>query len=588
MLNTGSRKLIFAEEMLRPSPLKRLRVDMKRLNPSEHEEAVSRKFEKKSVAEEAETTMVEVGAAEGSIKVFHELAGRKQKMKDNEHAIAMTSCFTGVADNNENLGKLMGDDENNVENGTPSCKAIDIENGATTVDNPRMLRRSRRVSGSQAIILRSRRFSGDSRTNKCSPVNQRPRRFSVGETKTPKLTIDSLSMGGIKAGRSLGDNVKTSENVIKLIGGSKTGKRPRGRPPKVARISEEEQNTLTCKQRRGLQLEEDGEDAQNNNALPVKVEDSQFSCQVCGKNFEFPKSLKMHEIKMHKIRNRETGLENGGGYQCGICGKEFSEASLLTKHSKDPKAHMRPFACSLSDCSRTFSQLDHLFNHNGKVHEDRRVIQCENCHLRFSSPKALAFHSNLKYCYPSRQRSFLSSQTPSTCMARFSNPDLLQLHLKLRHQDEPPDLHSFVSLQESPEEISFKCSVPGCFEYFLETRKLQEHEDCCRKRKLVTCRNCRDEFGTPLDMLLHRISCEQKGDGTKSNSLPFCPNCSRKFKGDRFLQNHMKSSSCKESFKTFICDASNCGKIFEKPVLLRNHLYSHTDAPFHCSRYPSI
>ena len=295
---------------------------------------------------------------------------------------------------------------------------------------------------------------------------------------------------------------------------------------------------------------------QNNNALHVKVEKSQYSCKVCG--------------------------------------KEFTQASFLMEHNKDPKAHKRPYACSLSHCSRTFAQLEHLLNHKTRVHNDPRVEhqvehQCQNCHLQFSSPGALAFHCDLKYCNPPKQRRYLTSQAPSNCKAKFSNGKLLQLHLKLRHEEDSPDLSSFVSLQETSEEISSKCSVPDCLEKFSDMVELQEHEDCCRKQKQVTCRNCRKEFDTPLDMLLHRISCEQKvDDGTKCNTQPSCPNCSRKFKGDRFLQNHMKRSSCKEAFKTFICDSPNCGKMFEKPVLLRNHLYSHTDAPFHCCRYPSL
>ena len=286
---------------------------------------------------------------------------------------------------------------------------------------------------------------------------------------------------------------------------------------------------------------------QNNNALRVKDEKSQYSCKVCG--------------------------------------KEFTQASSLIEHNKDPKAHKRPYACPLPHCSRTFAQLQHLLNHKTRVHDDPRVEKCQNCHLQFSSHGALTYHSDLKYCNPPKQRSYLTSQTPSNCTAKFSNGKLLQLHLKLRHQEDPPDLSSFVSLQETPEEISSRCSVSGCLERSSDMPRLQEHEDCCRKRIQVTCRNCRKEFETPLDMLLHRISCEQKFDnGTKCNTQLSCPNCSRKFKADRFLQNHMKRSSCKEAFKTFICDSSNCGKMFEKPVLLRNHLYSHTDAPFHCSR----
>ena len=48
----GGRQLIFAEEMFCPHPLKRLRVDMKRLHPSDHEDARPKKFPKKSLVED--------------------------------------------------------------------------------------------------------------------------------------------------------------------------------------------------------------------------------------------------------------------------------------------------------------------------------------------------------------------------------------------------------------------------------------------------------------------------------------------------------------------------------------------------------
>ena len=566
---------------------------MKRLHPSDHEEVMPKKFLRKSLVEEEEENRKtdEGGTEEGYSRGVEVLKGLTESEQNSVAGEDSVSAAIG----NQNY-QILGDGKNkSVQGRTPlrsAGKAHGMGNGVTdtpNMDDPRNSRRSRRASGSQAIILRSRRFSGDPSTAGTANVSQRQRRFSVGESEMLKACIDKSSKGGIRSRRSLGDPVQAPE----LVQGSKTSQKPVGRPPKVTRsICDEKHNSLASRLKRshGLKFqgnpgkEKEAEDMRNNNAL--KVEESQFTCKVCGKNFEFLRGLNVHIVKMHKLADQQ---KQDGVDQCAICGKEFTKMSMLVEHSADPKAHKRPYACSLPHCSRTFSQMEHLLNHKSKVHEDSRVDQCQNCHLQFSSPGALAFHSNLKYCRPPKQKSYLTSRTPSTCTAMFSNRELLQLHLKLRHQEDPPDLSSFVTLQETPEEINFKCSVPGCLEKFSDTHKLQKHEDYCRKQKQATCRNCRKEFETPLDMLLHRISCEQKADvGTRSNIHLSCPNCSRKFKGDRFLQNHMKSSGCKEAFKTFICDASNCGKIFEKPVLLRNHLYSHTDAPFHCSRYPSF
>lgn len=525
---------------------------MKRLHPSAHEEARPKKFTRKSLVEDVEDEMDEGTTEEGiEKKVFKGPSNADQKAVGGEEANNRTvsSC-----QNNPVLGDGENNNVQNVEGKSRmwSSRKVSGTESEATIDDPKRPRRSRRVSGSQAVILRPRRFSGDpSGVGNYVSENQRQRRYSVGESKMPKSTIDTPRRG-VRPRRSLGDPARASEEVVKWARGPKTSHKPLGRPPKVIRHSQQEEHHpfVSSQRRRSLQNprnEDGGDDMQNNNALRVKDEKSQYSCKVCG--------------------------------------KEFTQASSLIEHNKDPKAHKRPYACPLPHCSRTFAQLQHLLNHKTRVHDDPRVEKCQNCHLQFSSHGALTYHSDLKYCNPPKQRSYLTSQTPSNCTAKFSNGKLLQLHLKLRHQEDPPDLSSFVSLQETPEEISSRCSVSGCLERSSDMPRLQEHEDCCRKRIQVTCRNCRKEFETPLDMLLHRISCEQKFDnGTKCNTQLSCPNCSRKFKADRFLQNHMKRSSCKEAFKTFICDSSNCGKMFEKPVLLRNHLYSHTDAPFHCSR----
>lgn len=488
---------------------------MKRLHPSDNEEAMPKKFLRKSLGEEVEYQKTDEESIEG-MKV---LKGFTENVGGELGNSVATSC-----QNNQSQGY----EENNVNGSrTPlrsSVKAYNMEtriSDAPTTDNPR---RSRRVSGSQAIILRSRRFSGDADgLDKCTTVNvsQRPRRNSVGESKMLRSSLDTTpSRGSARPRKSLGDPIRATEGLVKLVPGPKTSRRPVGRPPKVTRnIHDDELNTLESRQKRSHTYsgkEEEVEDMRNNNAL--KVKESQFSCGVCCKSFEFAKGLNMHMIKMHKIADHEKRAGVGRVDQCAICGKEFTEASLLVEHKKDPKAHKRPYACSFPHCSRTFVQLEHLLNHKSKVHEDLRVDQCQNCHMQFSSPGALAFHRNLKYCKPpKKQQSYLTSQTPSTCTAKFSNRDLLQLHLRLRHQEDPPDLDSFVTLQETPEEINFKCNIPGCLEKFSDSHQLQKHEDCCRKQKQVTCRNCRKVFETPLDMLLHRISCEQKPDiGTNS------------------------------------------------------------------------
>ena len=421
-----------------------------------------------------------------------------------------------------------------------------------TVDDLVHMLRSRRL-GNQANILRPRMSSGDLDSDKHRTLRQsrRSRGCSVGELpsqSSPKVTPKSRT--------------------------------PVGRSAKAAQFVQEDLLGLENGQKKSHLLpswdKQSGEDIENNNVCQVKVEVPELSCKVCGKICASERGRSIHVAKAHTSEDIYS--------QCGTCGKEFTQASHKIDHECDQSAHERPFACPLSSCSRTFMQLQHLLNHKKYCHKDSRKILCQTCHLQFSSPEALSFHRTLDYCKSTKSN--VHTRTPPSCKARITKENLLQLHLKLKHQegDDFPDLCSYVSLQESSEEISFKCGIESCFEQFSEISKLLEHEAICRKRKQTTCRNCTKEFETPLDMLLHRISCEQKAFCSKPAPPPSCPNCSREFKRDKFLKNHLKASKCREAFRSYVCDAPNCGKIFEKPVLLRNHLYSHTDSPFHCSR----
>ena len=263
------------------------------------------------------------------------------------------------------------------------------------------------------------------------------------------------------------------------------------------------------------------------------------------------------------LKGVETAVSEDFVLLCEMCGKEFSCSQSLVAHTASNQ-HSRPFPCSLELCTRSFTQAAHLLNHR-LVHPDPRLHQCPHCLMSFSKTSSLASHSSLGHCHPSP-----SPTLPSPgCSLIFSKPEHLRLHQNLRHHD-----HSSPPRPHSPER-----STPP--------------SSCCR--------SCGQVFGAPLEMLTHRLRCEKT-----SHWGVVCPGCCRTFKAARFLSHHLEvHRSCREAslddeeeetayvpavkespVSTYNCDWSECGKTFSKDVLLRNHMYTHTDFPFHCPACP--
>lgn len=80
-----------------------------------------------------------------------------------------------------------------------------------------------------------------------------------------------------------------------------------------------------------------------------------FSCSYCGKAFDRPKKVEIHQ-RIH------TGEKPFG---CSTCGKTFSEAGNLRKHQQVHTGE-KPYRCAA--CGKAFLRLHNLRTHQQKSH----------------------------------------------------------------------------------------------------------------------------------------------------------------------------------------------------------------------------
>ncbi|KAL1023697.1 hypothetical protein UPYG_G00044730 [Umbra pygmaea] len=106
--------------------------------------------------------------------------------------------------------------------------------------------------------------------------------------------------------------------------------------------------------------------------------EKRFQCSFCGKAFNFPKQVEIHQ-RMH------TGEKPFG---CHLCRASFSHSSNLKRHQRVHTGE-KPFSCP--QCEKRFSHQHQLKMHL-KVHTGERPFACSHCGKRFSERSYLRIH----------------------------------------------------------------------------------------------------------------------------------------------------------------------------------------------------
>uniref|UniRef100_A0A2M4BFM8 C2H2-type domain-containing protein n=1 Tax=Anopheles marajoara TaxID=58244 RepID=A0A2M4BFM8_9DIPT len=146
---------------------------------------------------------------------------------------------------------------------------------------------------------------------------------------------------------------------------------------------------------------------------PVKKEDSDRNCKLCGKEFRIEFQLLRHLAEEHMLAlqlfecdqcdrkfSTETKLrkhlynshrENKTLYVCSHCGQKFEKKLTLkdheTKHLGEPA-----YRCEI--CTKTFIHK-HSLDRHALVHSDAKLFECEFCLKRFKRNTTLVIHRRI-------------------------------------------------------------------------------------------------------------------------------------------------------------------------------------------------
>ncbi|KYO27168.1 zinc finger protein with KRAB and SCAN domains 8 isoform X1 [Alligator mississippiensis] len=213
----------------------------------------------------------------------------------------------------------------------------------------------------------------------------------------------------------------------------------------------------------------------------------QHGCPTCGKLFECPAHLALHE-RVH------TGEKP---HACPLCGRSFARPGNLAAHFKTHSGE-RPHRCP--DCGKGFARPDNLATHR-RTHTGEKPHGCGQCGKHFASLSHLAKHR--------RQHAGDKPHRCAHCAKAFLFPSDLAAHQRVHVRGGPP-LH--------------RCTQ--CGKAFSHPVNLARHQRSHEGDKPHRCALCGKGFAHPSLLARHRPvhtgerphTCTQCGKGFVSRS----------------------------------------------------------------------
>lgn len=149
---------------------------------------------------------------------------------------------------------------------------------------------------------------------------------------------------------------------------------------------------------------------------PPKTATKVLDCSICGKHFNYPRSVIRHILSVHqKIKD----------FECEICSKKFSDKGDLNKHKA--KIHKKENFCETCKV-----KVEDLKDHFETIHADYEFM-CKLCPCRYQSLSSLNHHKKLKHKVeiPDAQNDFQCS----ICEKIFNDKKKLARHIKIHEKE---------------------------------------------------------------------------------------------------------------------------------------------------------
>lgn len=346
----------------------------------------------------------------------------------------------------------------------------------------------------------------------------------------------------------------------------------------------------------------------------VEVENSTFTCQVCGESFSSEELCLDHS----RIHAKE------GFYPCSLCGMCFTSDLDITSHCEEHKVEEKKakdkiskgrIICSM--CGRRFNSEKTLNEHTCGSNETKQ-FRCELCRKAYISEARLRFH-----------RRFHEGARPNHCAQcgkEFDNEGSLYYHTRMVHEGARPfcceecgkrfysnarlEAHKRVHSGERP----FECEVCGRRFYDRETLKGHyiTHMSvkpfqcdlcgvCCGRKSMLKqhvrihhsdtympkrvpslihyfCKICNETFTSSSDVLTHRTThwgtIQNSNSVNKAPKPHVCEYCGEAFSMVNLLGKHRKQEHPDE--QPYLC--SVCRETSRTLYEARAHRKTHTSA----------
>ncbi|XP_050416426.2 uncharacterized protein LOC126830168 [Patella vulgata] len=301
--------------------------------------------------------------------------------------------------------------------------------------------------------------------------------------------------------------------------------------------------------------------------MKIHSSDTSVHCTKCFEVFAQRSGLKRHECIM--VRKTFSCNEIG-------CSRTFTGIRHLKQHQR---SHVSDTSLKCSHCSEQFLKKSQL-KHHIKKHSDVRNFQCAQCGKMFRFKSNLTSHMN--------SHNGIKPYNCEFCSKAFQSLSEQRIHHRIHSGDKP-------------------CMCEICGQCFISNSALNRHKRMHHmKQPRLTCKICKKQYSTKRfyedHMKIHSgerdFVCEYPGcnksfyhcRGLNSHIIVYhareernkfsCPTCGKQCLSPSKLEEHMVNHT---GLKPFVCSEENCSKTFATKTGLQRHLFIHKGVkPFQC------